>query len=273
MKKNDLHFQIESLLGRMTAHNQTLKAHEGRFSQLETDMLRKQCIELYDAINQLHMANMMDKVTVTEVKKEAAPILEMPAPVVEKDVIDHPEKIEEEKKAPVVPERVEPPMVVEVKPEEAIEKTPPKEVPRAQVIEMPHFVPVVEKPTPVYSPPIPKPVDDGKSVLEKINEQNSSTTLHDSMAMKKEEKELAHHFANSKIETIKQAIDISKRFELQSNLFLADSQSYTQAIADLENAGDKSIALDIFDRLAKQFHWNAENELVMELKSFIYRKY
>ncbi len=104
MKRNELHNQIDLLLEKLIVNNKNLSAHEGKFSQLETDLLRKQCIELYDAINQLHLVNMMDKSSqpvinlqtkeaeIKEIKREevkAEPILEpvikveIPTPIVE----------------------------------------------------------------------------------------------------------------------------------------------------------------------------------------------
>ena len=254
MNRTQLHTQIDSLLEKLSTNNTFLKGYEGKFSQLETDLLRKQCIELYDAINQLHLTNMMDKSKKT----------------VEGETKNEQEKSEAEPHIVDIKESELPPEVLQSKPVSDLEKeeTEPKSKP---VFDIPKFVPIVEKPAAVIEPP--KKIVEEKSVLDKMNETKKSTTLHDSISIKKEEQELAHRFANSSITKIKDAIDISKHFEIQSNLFRSDSAFYNQAINDLENAESKLSALDIFDELSARYHWGQENELAQELKSFIYRKF
>jgi len=135
------------------------------------------------------------------------------------------------------------------------------------------FIPIVEKPVPVFSTPL-KPINDEKSVLEKVSEQQRDTSsIHQSISIPKDEKELLEKFLSAKIAKITNAIDISKRFELQNNLFGGDSQSYSRAVLALEEAETKEKALTIYTELASKYKWDKENELVQELKSFIYRKY
>ncbi len=273
MKRNELHNQIESLLEKLTANNKNLSVHEGKFSQLETDLLRKQCIELYDVINQLHLLNMMDKssqpainlqtketeikeIKIEEVKAEPRlePVIkeEIPTPVMEMEAeIKEPEIVS-------IPEPEIPKPVVEIK------STPSYEPQR--------FEPVAEKPIVVTPPPASLKIDE-KSVLDKIGENNANATLHESFSTKNEENELSHRFANSKIESIKSAIDISKRFELQSNLFEGDSNAYNNSLGEMDNASNKEAALSLFNNFASKYHWKQDNELALELKSFIYRKH
>ena len=254
MNRSQLHIQIDSLLEKLVANNTFLKGHEGKFSQLETDLLRKQCIELYDAINQLHLTNMMDKGQKT----------------VEGETIKEQEKKETEPHNDDVKELVSSVKEQQSKPVSDLAKEG-KETNPSPAFDIPKFVPIVEKPTAVID--VPKKNVEEKSVLDKINETKKNTTIQDSISIKKEEQELAHRFANSKITKIKDAIDISKRFEIQSNLFRSDSTYYNQAINDLENAENKLSALDIFDELVIKYHWGHDNELAQELKSFIYRKF
>ena len=272
MKRNELHNQIDLLLEKLIVNNKNLSAHEGKFSQLETDLLRKQCIELYDAINQLHLVNMMDKSSqpvidlqtkeaeIKEIKREevkAEPILE---PVIKVEMPTSIVEIEEEKVEPEIEpivEKIQIP-VVEIK------STPSYEPQR--------FEPVAEKPIAVVVPDI-KPKVEEKSILDKITEAKSGNSLHETLSSKKEENELSHRFANSKIASIKSAIDISKRFELQSNLFGGDSNAYNNSLSEMDNASNKENALELFNSFASKYHWKHDNELAMELKSFIYRKY
>lgn len=279
MKRKELHSQIEVLLDKLAANNKNLSVHVGKFSQLETDLLRKQCIELYDAINQLHLANMMSR---DEPKIEAEPIIASPIepePFIEPPVKDNILPIVEIEEEVAIPE-----LEVITKPEPLFEKIAPEpelviekpevlEVPiktNPSKFEAPKFEPIADKP--IKQAP-PKLITEEKSVLDRISETSASTSLHETLASKKEENELSHRFANSKIEKIKDAIDISKRFELQSNLFGGDSHAYNISISELENAENKEVCLELFSRFATRYHWSQDNELALELKSFVYRKY
>lgn len=279
MKRKELHSQIEVLLEKLAANNKNLSVHEGKFSQLETDLLRKQCIELYDAINQLHLANMMSR---DEPKVAAEPIIAPPIepePFVEPPVKDNIlpiVEIEEEVEIPELEVITKPEPLFEkiaLEPELVIEKQEVLEVPlktNPSKFDAPKFEPIADKP---IKPAPQKLITEEKSVLDRISETSTNTSLHETISSKKEENELSHRFANSKIEKIKDAIDISKRFELQSNLFGGDSHAYNISISELENSENKEVCLELFNRFATRYHWDHDNELAMELKSFVYRKY
>jgi hypothetical protein len=281
MKRKVLHSQIEVLLEKLAANNKNLSGHEGKFSQLETDLLRKQCIELYDAINQLHMENMMssgDRQVIVE--PAVSPIIE-PEPFIEPPVKDNilpTIEIEEEAEIPELEAiaKSEPEPFFEKimpEPELVIEKPEVLEVPiktNPSKFDAPKFEPIADKP---IKPTPQKLITEEKSVLDRISETSTNTSLHETISSKKEENELSHRFANSKIEKIKDAIDISKRFELQSNLFGGDSHAYNISISELESAEGKEVCLELFNRFATRYHWKPDNELAMELKSFVYRKY
>ncbi len=279
MKRKELHGQIEVLLEKLAANNKNLSVHEGKFSQLETDLLRKQCIELYDAINQLHLANMMSRDEPRVAAEQIiAPLIE-PEPFIEPPVKDNIlpiVEIEEEVEIPELEVITKPEPLFEKiapEPELVIEKQEVLEVPiktNPSKFDAPKFEPIVEKP--IKTPP-QLLIAEEKSVLDKISETNVKSTLHETISSKKEENELSHRFANSKIEKIKDAIDISKRFELQSNLFGGDSHAYNISISELESAEGKEVCLELFNRFATRYHWKQDNELAMELKSFVYRKY
>lgn len=273
MNRKELHSQIDTLLDKLAANNTMLKTHEGKFSQLETDLLRKQCIELYDAINQLHLANMMDKNIKPEVEVSKLEVIKKEPELKKTETKPEPEAIKENKIVdPVVSETLlnkEPESIEIIEEKEVVKVIEQKSKP---TFDAPKFVPIVEKPAPVIAPPKAAVIEE-KSVLDKISETKSNTTLHETISSKKEENELSHRFANSKIAKIKDAIDISKRFEMQSNLFGGDSNAYNISISELEIAGDKESALELFNRFSTRYHWKADNELALELKSFIYRRY
>jgi hypothetical protein len=279
MKRKELHSQIEVLLEKLAANNKNLSVHEGKFSQLETDLLRKQCIELYDAINQLHLANMMSREEPKVAAEQIiAPLIE-PEPFIEPPVKDNILPIVEIEQEVEIPE-----LEVITKPEPLFEKIAPEPelvIEKPEVLEVPlktnpskfdapKFEPIADKP---IKPAPQKLITEEKSVLDRISETSTNTSLHETISSKKEENELSHRFANSKIEKIKDAIDISKRFELQSNLFGGDSHAYNISMSELENSENKEVCLELFSRFATRYHWSQDNELALELKSFVYRKY
>jgi len=279
MKKIELHNQIALILKKLANNSEKLALHTGKFSQLETDLLRKQCIELYDLINQLHLANVMDKVDtlVNETSLDSDFKVEKEFEMKEKEKIEVNEKFEINE--PVIIATILEPKIefekIEPEPEIVIMAEKVEEIKQTIIkpnFDAPKFEPVAEKPI------IPKPApikleNEEINVLDKLNLSKATETLHESMTSKNEENELLHRFANSKIYTLKEAIDISKRFELQANLFGGDSTAYNNSIIELENAENKEEALDLFNTLANQYHWDKENILMLELKSFIYRKY
>jgi hypothetical protein len=167
----------------------------------------------------------------------------------------------------VVPEPVVVPeikqIVIEPEPKKVIEL-------EEKSYDMPKFVPVAG-PAPIKKP-VPKSQNEEKSLLEKISANQTNTSLHDAISSKKEDLG-DHNFSSFKISKITEAIDISKRFELQNNLFGGNSQHYAQSINLLEVAKNKFDALEEFNRLAEQFHWDPKDELVQELKNYINRKF
>lgn len=175
---------------------------------------------------------------------------------------------EEEQKVMVEPESE---MIAENNPTERVKESLVEKV--SKDYESLKFIPIVEKQVPVFSTPI-KPLSDEKSVLEKVSElHKEKNTIHQSISLQKDEKELLEKFLSAKIAKITNAIDISKRFELQNNLFGGDSHSYSRAILALEEAENREKALSVYSELSSKYKWDKENELVQELKSFIYRKY
>jgi len=53
MSRDSIHQRIDELLGLLSIHNSRLSLHTERLSQLDIDVLRKQCIDLYDQVNML----------------------------------------------------------------------------------------------------------------------------------------------------------------------------------------------------------------------------
>lgn len=78
---------------------------------------------------------------------------------------------------------------------------------------------------------------------------------------------------HSKIDSLKKAISISKRFELQSILFKNDPDRYNEALKQLDSSDSLESAFALFDSFKLQYGWEDENELVEELQTILLRRY
>jgi hypothetical protein len=138
MSRDSIHNRIDELLGLLSIHNSRLSLHTEKLSQLDIDVLRKQCIDLYDEVNMLALQGRI------KTKEVNTP------------------KVEEKKPNPV--SEVVPPEVVTPKvhiPVKQIEEPPRAEVPAAPRVEE------VIKSKPI--PKVAKPEDEMLSLFEKFS--------------------------------------------------------------------------------------------------------
>jgi hypothetical protein len=80
MSRDSIHQRIDELLGLLSIHNSRLSLHTERLSQLDIDVLRKQCIDLYDQVNMLALQG---KTNLRTPKVEAPKQEEIPAPTIQ----------------------------------------------------------------------------------------------------------------------------------------------------------------------------------------------
>jgi hypothetical protein len=75
MSRDSIHQRIDELLELLSIHNSRLSLHTERLSQLDIDVLRKQCIDLYDQVNLLALQGKIKAHTpkVTAQKQEVTP--------------------------------------------------------------------------------------------------------------------------------------------------------------------------------------------------------
>lgn len=114
MSRENIHSKIDELLGSISINNNRLSLHEERLSQLDIDVLRKNCIELYEHINLLALEKkqlVKKKEKKIKIKKAAAPPkkakvkkVEVIEPVVEEVKIEQAKEPAASKKKPVVDE-------------------------------------------------------------------------------------------------------------------------------------------------------------------------
>ena len=53
MSRDKIHNRIDQLLAMLSIHNSRLSLHAEKLSQLDIDVFRKHCIDLYDEVNGL----------------------------------------------------------------------------------------------------------------------------------------------------------------------------------------------------------------------------
>lgn len=240
MDREKTHRKIDELATLISVNNNRMLLHEERIPQLDIDLLRKNAIELYEAINMLHIQNLKDKrqaklmeesVETEEPVEEIVEVVEK----VEETVIEEPASEEEEPEEVVAEE--EP--IVEEQPKE-VKKEEPKVVAEEKVVE--------EK------KPEPAPKKETKSSGKKVD--------------------LYEKLNRSSIESIKRSISISKRYEVQASLFKNDPDAYNDAISRLDNCNNVDEALSILnDELKNSYNWDDEDPLFEELLVLVERRY
>lgn len=243
MSRDSVHDKIDELLGLLSINNSRLSLHSEGLSMLDIDVLRKQCIELYEQINKLAL---LPKSTT---KLKAEPIVDEAKPEVEtaKTIAQEPVAPQLE---PIQENEVVPPVVIEtpkeVKVEEPIRVEPPK-------IEIEPELTTEPKPEPKA---VPKNKDKAKSHSREDDEMQS----------------LFQKFSSKPIESIAKAISIAKRFEFQSNFFDGEAKEYNTFMSLLDGAHDREEAFAIYHAYKSKFQWDNE-DLKDELKALMYRKF
>lgn len=260
MDRKTIHEKIAELTELININNNRLFLHDDKIAQLEIDVLRKNAIELYEQINQLHIANLKQKeeprltaaindaIAVNEVAKEPA-INEKPAePEVEiievnESLLPEPEIVEETLPEPTTEPEQEP--VVEIEPVE----------------------PEIMMP----------PADDKKPEISRnlFDEPTTLKTEPANPAKPKESDHLFEKYRKTKIDSIQKAISILKKYEYQNTLFANDNNTYKEAIEMLDKAANGQVALSLLENTWPQkYQWDESTEsLVEELKELVYRRH
>ena len=135
MSRENIHSKIDELLELLSIHNGRLSLHAEKLSQLDIDVLRKQCIDLYDQVNLLALQGKIvvkpsvQKITPQESSSTPAPVEQMITEVVvSKNEITETAKEEdlnvasEEITAQPVEEIIEPEVVVIPEPKLPVKK-------------------------------------------------------------------------------------------------------------------------------------------------------
>lgn len=234
MSRDSVHQRIDELLGLISIHNSRLSLHSDKLSQLDIDVLRKHCIDLYAEINLLALQGKIrtNKAVESHKVEAPAPKVKEPAPrEIVKEIVQEKTQTPEQPPAPIEVEHIVVPQVPEP-------TTPAKEP-----------EPVEQRSTPAPNPkpiPTPKPEDEMLSLFEK--------------------------FSSNPIDKIAKGMSLAKRFEFQSAFFDGDNKEYNSFINQLDNATDREDAFRVYHEYKNKHEWDNE-ELKDELKALIYRKH
>ena len=76
MSRDKIHEKIDELLGMLSIHNSRLSLHSEKLSQLDIDVFRKHCIDLYDEVNSLALKGKLKDPKAEVVKEEKISVKE-----------------------------------------------------------------------------------------------------------------------------------------------------------------------------------------------------
>jgi hypothetical protein len=300
--RTELHDKIQQITAKIIDLN-TGFATKPALNKLDTDLLQKYTVDLYDVILQLQGASDVAGKTevptpVTHTTIPIPPPAPQPEPVKQLFVEPTPPKIEAELPK-VVPQPVMPPPVVEapVAPLPIVEEKPviveqpqpvvvappqPPVVEEKPVVIAPPPVVVEEKPvtpapvtppTPIEKPiaPVAKPV--APAAEKTLGDEKEERSLNDRLHVTSEGNDIASKMQQTPIHDLKKAISINKKFEFINQLFKGDHEAYAKSIHYINGLTNGAEANTFFNNLRKQFNWEEENKLFTELAEMIRRRF
>jgi len=250
MNRESVHRKISEIIELLEVNNNRLFLHEEDLSDFDLQYLKKLTLSLYEQIDTLGLSNLDAKVQ-AETAPESTPV---------EDVVEEPEAQEEAEEEPVeeIVESPEPEPEEELEVEiedstaepEPVEEAPEVEEPIAEV--EPELEPEEEEPQ-VSEAQDPAPESEPTPAPENVN-------LYERLRL-------------TKIESVKRAISVSKRFEFQNSLFDKSAERYNDAINALDSSSSLHAANALLKKLSNEFEWDMEDELVQELQTILLRRF
>lgn len=291
MHKKEILSRINSIVSNISRISRN---EQSMLHVLETDLLKKYCLEMYDLLLQVDQA--AETVQGTDSEEAAsgenqqdifsteAPFA-FSAPVTEPELVTVPgpeedavaELTEEVKpepeliswlQVPAEPEaESEPEAVPESEPEPEPEPELNVEVPLAEVETEP--VPPVE--TPLSKQPEPQP-EWGLNLHSRLMEEEE-LTLNDKISQTLEKKALVESMMHTPIDDLKTHIALNKKVAFIIGLFNEESEAYNSAIDYMNAAPDLNTALDYYHSCKKKYGWSAGSELAADLEALVRRRH
>jgi len=246
MDINKLHQEVENLIERIAFLNEDFTS-KSDVSQLEIDVLRKYCIELYDVVNKIGLAS---KISQAQKKNTVTPSIS--------EDLNEGNMIENSKLEPAIEkESQKQPVQPTVNKPQIQNPEPPRESKNEEKVEV-----EIIKPT----------MDLTKEPQDKLIPQETQKFIAQLMEAENSNKSLFEKYKTSPIESVSQGISVLKRFEYQSGLFNGNVEAYNTFLSQIESAGSLTNAVKILNDNKNSFNWDDEL-LEAEINNLVYRRY
>ncbi|MCE2787026.1 MAG: hypothetical protein ACK44P_03995 [Bacteroidota bacterium] len=250
MQEKDITTQILEKLAAMEHLTHSMSAQH-RIGTLDSALLRKTCVDLYELILQI------DHSTVTLSSKSAtAETTQMIKPTNEETDTQEALQLfadEQVHESPVSLINDIPPFTEEAKTEVSLPPAQEKTI-------INHSVEKAEE----ITPPLVQELNLNKGEDELLHEKIAKTVSTQTDLSKK---------FQSKVESLKSAITLNRKIAFVNELFKENTVDYASAIEALNNATDLSDAHRIFSDLKYNFNWDENNALVKELEALVVKRY
>ncbi len=225
---------------------------------IEKDLLRKQCLELYEQLLMLDVQpeSLLEPLVLKE--KEPEPV----SPVAEVHIEEHEEKeVSSQQVQDVTPSLLSFDFSeeVEVVKEEELIETPDNTIETSLFSDTP-----VETET-------PEPVIESHTIEEVVEQEE--LRLNEKISKAGDKKLFMDKMMLTPIDNIKSHITLNKKVAFIIGLFNQEGDDYNKAIDQLNTADNLQAALDIYHMLKTRYAWNAEQDLVKELEVLVRRRY
>ncbi|MFT5512406.1 MAG: hypothetical protein ACI8SE_000804 [Bacteroidia bacterium] len=243
MTREEIHNEIGNILKLIEINNNRMFLNDTDFA-IDLELQRSYIVRLYGLHDQLTISQPTKLEAVKEEVKTPEPVVIKATPKprpkkaepVQEEVIDKP--VVEKEVVEEVESIVEPEEIVEVHPEPVVE-TPVEQASQEKAPEPP----VVKKQTKIATKPAI-------------------------------ENDVYARLKNTKLDSIKKGISISKRYEIQNELFNNNPETYNSAIKTLDNQSDFDEAMSYLEgTLMAEHQWAEDDFLVDELRILLYRRY
>lgn len=236
--------------------------------KIDTDLLRKYTQDLYEEVLMLDTPASIPTVTVAPTLPKTNFTPEFPVPPTP-PVTEPIKEIPAEEPKVIAPEPI---AQVYVAPVPVPPVTAPVVPPPVQEVVMPRVeIPVVPpKPEPVIIAPV---VETKPIVEEKPVELPKPEPIRNEPAPQPEQHDLASKLQHTPIHDLKKAISINKKFEFINQLFKGDHEAYAKSIHYINGLTNGNEAQVFFNNLKKQFAWDEDNKLFIELADLVKRRF
>jgi hypothetical protein len=292
-----IHEEINTTLIQLEEQYSRILTYKDQIPTIEVDLVLKDVRDLYELFINLKTVGELQKRSALSAMSQSSEevavkptLIETPAPVEEKQVIESPKvesvkveapkvnevKVEapkvEEKPAvdfqktvePKAEEKKEP--IAQVKPVVLPSENPPVVAPKVDLLQerQKDFVPTVRK---IEFKPEPQTPDNKKESL-----FDKAASLYDKIA-KPGDKTVAGQATRQPVSNIKGSIGINEKFAYLKELFKNNVNDYNEALDKLNNFDSYADAEDYFQELKAKYNWDPESKSFQGLADLLNRRY